>query len=238
MIRLFALGALLALAACQDPPETANAAAARADAPRVIAGERTRPAPPLTRRVVKVRLVTEMGDIVLALDGRRAPVTASNFLRYVDSGRLDNTVFYRAARTRGAPERGFIQGGIDRAYRRMFSPIVHEPTNQTGILHEAGTISMAKTSVGPAIGEFFIISDRMPYLDARDDHDGYAAFGRVIEGMDTVRRILASPVIPNAGRGGLRNQMIADPVRVIRAERVDTPPAEPRHAGAAPRQAP
>lgn len=197
--------------------------------PKVEAGYRSRPAPPLTRRVVRIRLVTEYGDMVLALDGRRAPVTTSNFLRYIDSGRLDNTTFYRAARTRGAPERGFIQGGIDRTYRRMFPPIPeHESTSRTGLTHQAGTISMAKTSIGPAIGEFFIVSADMPYLDARADHDGYAAFGRVVEGMDVVRRILASPT-SEFGRGSLRGQMIADPVRLIRAERIDSEPAEPRH---------
>jgi peptidyl-prolyl cis-trans isomerase A (cyclophilin A) len=171
--------------------------------------------------IVRVRLQTEAGPIVLALDAKRAPITTANFVRYVDEGRFDGTSFYRAAPTKGAPERGFIQGGIRRNYRRMFPPIEHEPTSKTGIEHEAGTISMAHTRPGLAMGEFFITTSKMPSMDARGNEPGFAAFGKVVEGMDVVRRVLASPTVPNAGRGAMRGQMIVEPVRIVSAERAE-----------------
>ena len=115
---------------------------------------------------MRVDLITDAGTIVLALDRRRAPVTTANFLAYVDQHRFDGTIFYRAARTRGAPQRGFIQGGIRHAYARMLPPIAHEPTSQTGLRHVDGTISMARTAPGSATGDFFIIVGPMPSMDA------------------------------------------------------------------------
>jgi peptidyl-prolyl cis-trans isomerase A (cyclophilin A) len=171
---------------------------------------------------VRVRLDTQAGPIVLALDTRRAPVTAGNFVRYVDEGRFDDTSFYRAAPTKGAPERGFIQGGIRRNYRLMLPPIPHEPTAKTGLRHEAGTISMARAEEGAgAMGDFFILTAAMPSMDAKGDRPGFAAFGRVVDGMATVREILAAPTVPNAGRGAMRGQMLAQPVRILTARRVD-----------------
>lgn len=171
---------------------------------------------------VRVRLETEAGTIVLALDARRAPITTANFVRYVDEGRFDGTTFYRASKTPGAAGRGFIQGGVRRDPRRSLPAIVHEPTSETGIRHREGTISMARSEMGAgAIGDFFITASAMPSLDARDGSPGYAAFGRVVEGMDVVRRILASPTIENAGRGAMRGQMLADPVTIVAARRAE-----------------
>jgi peptidyl-prolyl cis-trans isomerase A (cyclophilin A) len=171
---------------------------------------------------VRVRIETEVGPISLALDGKRAPITTANFLAYVDGGRFDGTVFYRAAPTKGAPDRGFIQGGIRRNYRLMLPPIAHEPTGKTGIKHEAGTISMARSETGAgAMGDFFILTAAMPSMDAARDKPGYAAFGRVEEGMDVVRRILARPTVPDAGRGAMRGQMLAEPVRILSAKRAE-----------------
>ncbi|HEX8571792.1 MAG TPA: peptidylprolyl isomerase [Allosphingosinicella sp.] len=175
--------------------------------------------------IVRVRLETDMGAIVVALDAKRAPLTAANFVRYAEDGKFDGTTFYRAARTPGSPAgegaRGFIQGGIRRDYRRMHPPVAHEPTSETGLRHEAGTISMARTDPGNAMGEFFITANRMPAMDARGGEPGYAAFGRVVEGMDVVRRILAAPTAADAGRGAMRGQMLEAPVRIVRAVRVD-----------------
>lgn len=172
--------------------------------------------------VVRVRLETAAGPILLALDHKKAPITAANFVRYAEEGRFDGTNFYRAAPTKGAAKgRGFIQGGIRRNYRRMLPPIAHEPTSETGLRHEAGTISMARTAPGNAMGEFFITTEAMPSMDAAPGKPGYAAFGKVAEGMDTVRRILAAPTVPNAGRGAMRGQMIAEPVRIVSAKRVE-----------------
>ena len=216
-----ALG-LLALAGCSDSaPDRATTVAANV---QNKADGAPKAAEPLPDRV-RVRLTTSEGEIELALDARRAPVTAANFIAYVDRQRFDGTFFYRAARTRGAQGRGFIQGGIRRDYRRMLDPIRHEPTSETGLRHVDGTISMARTTPGSAMGDFFITVGAMPSLDAggrseAGDKGGYAAFGRVTGGMDVVRRILAEPTVPNAGRGAMRGQMIAEPVRIASVRRV------------------
>jgi peptidyl-prolyl cis-trans isomerase A (cyclophilin A) len=179
------------------------------------------PTPEPLPDAVRVRLETEAGPIVVALDAKRAPVTAANFVRYAEEGRFDGTTFYRAAPTKGAaPGRGFIQGGIRRDYKRMLPPIPHEPTSVTGLKHEAGTISMAKTDTG-AMGEFFITTAAMPSMDAKGEDEGYAAFGRVVEGLDVVRKILAAPTVANAGRGAMRGQMLEKPVRIVSARRID-----------------
>jgi peptidyl-prolyl cis-trans isomerase A (cyclophilin A) len=91
---------------------------------------------------VRVRLETDAGAIVVALDAKRAPVTAANFVQYADEGRFDGASFYRAAVTRNADGepikgRGFIQGGIRRNVRLMLAPIAHEPTSRTGLRHQA-----------------------------------------------------------------------------------------------------
>ncbi|MGQ0588583.1 MAG: peptidylprolyl isomerase [Sphingosinicella sp.] len=225
MIRPLARLVLLTLlaAGCGEGAPPIQQEAEREGTPlRVQAAERP-PPPPATqeRGLVRVRLETEAGGIVLLLDGRRAPVTVTNFLRYVDAGRFDDTNFYRAARTRGHEGRGFIQGGIHRNYRLMFHPIAHEPTNETGLSHVEGAISMARSAPGNAMGEFFITTAAITQMDAQDGRPGYAAFGRVIEGMDVVRTILASETVPNAGRGAMRNQMIDRPVRIISARRIE-----------------
>ena len=177
------------------------------------------PPAPMTD-VVRVRLDTAEGPIVLALDARRAPVTTANFLAYVDRHRFDGTSFYRAAPTPGAGNSGFIQGGIHRNYRRMLAPIAHEPTSKTGLRHSAGAISMARAEPGTAAGEFFITASAIPAMDAGAGDPGYAAFGRVTDGMDVVRKIMAAPTIPNAGRGPMKGQMIAAPVSIVSAKRV------------------
>ena len=217
MIRLLAaLACLSALAGCGDgAPVAANQAAAapKAEAPRA-------PAP--LGDVVRVRIDTEMGPIVVALDHKRAPLTSENFVRYAEEGRFDGTTFYRAAKTPRSEGRGFIQGGIRRDYRRMLPPIAHEPTSATGLRHREGTISMARAEEGAgAIGDFFITASAMPAMDAHGDSPGYAAFGQVVEGMDIVRRILAAPTLSNAGRGAMRGQWLASPVRIVRARPVE-----------------
>jgi peptidyl-prolyl cis-trans isomerase A (cyclophilin A) len=221
-IRLLALLAVaIALAGCGG--ETSPNASATANA----STNQAAPARP-PQDIERVSLVTDAGTITLALDRRHAPVTTANFLAYVDQHKFDGTNFYRAARTRGAPNHGFIQGGIRHVYTRMLPPIAHEPTSQTGLHHDDGTISMARTTPGSATGDFFIIVGPMRSMDAggrgeggASDNLGYAAFGRVVEGMDVVGRILAVPTVPNAGRGAMRGQMITAPVRIVRAARAD-----------------
>ena len=170
--------------------------------------------------VARVRLSTAQGDIVVELDGRRAPVTTANFLAYVDRQRFDGTTFYRASRTPGSQGRGFIQGGIRHAARRSLPPIAHESTAATGLRHVEGTISMARAAPTGAMGDFFITVGAMPSMDGRGE-EGFAAFGRVVEGMDVVRRILAMETVAGAGRGAMRGQMLAEPVAILQARRIE-----------------
>ena len=222
MIRPLSFCSLLFLlvASCGDGAQESRAVGNGSAAAGNVAEAR---APEPLPDIVRVRLETEAGAVVLALDARRAPITTANFVRYAEEGRFDGTSFYRAARTKGAPKgTGFIQGGIRRSYRRMLPPIVHEPTSLTGLRHEAGTISMARGEEGAgAMGNFFITVSPMRSMDAKGDESGYAAFGRVVEGMDVVRRILAAPTVANAGRGAMRGQMLTEPVRIISAKRVE-----------------
>lgn len=222
MIRLLAWSACacLILAGCNEAPPAAEPAGNGAAAPNVAKPKASEPLPD----VVRVRLETEAGPIVVALDHKSAPVTTANFVRYVDEGRFDGTSFYRSAVTKGTTDRGFIQGGIRRDYKRMLAPIAHEPTSKTGLRHEPGVISMAKGDTGAgAMGDFFITLSAQPAMDADGADEGFAVFGRVEQGMDVVRRIHAARTVPNAGRGAMRGQMLAEPVRIVSARRA--PPA-------------
>jgi peptidyl-prolyl cis-trans isomerase A (cyclophilin A) len=169
---------------------------------------------------VQVTLETSVGPIVVEVDPIRAPITAANFLRYVDAERLDGMEFYRAMRT--GPEAGLIQGGV-RDARRLFPPIPHEPTSQTGLSHVDGAISVPRFAPGTAQGDFTIMVGDQLYLDAGPgsggDGLGYAVFGRVVEGMDVVRRILESPTSPTEGEGVMRGQMLEPRIRIVTARR-------------------
>ena len=226
MIRpLLPLAALLALAACGESlPANSAASPGNEAAP---AANSAAPAP--VPASVKVRLETGQGNIVLQLDGRHAPITTANFLAYVDQHRFDGITFYRASRTPRTPGQGFIQGGIRRNPMLALPPIAHEPTSRTGLRHIDGAISMARLEPGSAMGDFVILSGAEPSMDAghrrpssgNNDTQGYAVFGRVVEGMDVVRRILAAPTVENAGSGAMRGQMLTQPVRIVRAVRAE-----------------
>jgi peptidyl-prolyl cis-trans isomerase A (cyclophilin A) len=169
---------------------------------------------------VRVRLVTSAGAIVIRLDTRHAPKTSANFLAYVDDGRLDGTVFYRAARRASFPKFGFVQGGIQTDTRRMLKAVPLEQTDRTGLKHLDGTVSMAHgANFDGATGNFSIMVGANPFLDARPGNRGYAAFAQVLSGMDVVKRILAMPT--GGGTGPMRGQMLLKPVRIIKAERLD-----------------
>ena len=173
---------------------------------------------------VQVLLKTSAGDIKLALETRRAPISAGNFLRYVDAKRLDGAEFYRAMQT--APGKGLVQGGV-RDGNKLFPPVGHEPTSQTGLSHVDGAISVPRFAVGTARGDFTIMVGDQPYLDAgpgsAGDGLGYAVFGRVVEGMDVVRSILAAPTSPTEGEGVMRGQMLAPRIKIITARRMPAP---------------
>ena len=172
---------------------------------------------------VKVAMKTSEGTIVIAVDTRHAPITAGNFLAYVDRKSFDGKSFYRAARATGNVRRGLIQGGVRRDIRRSLPPIVHEPTSKTGLRHVDGTVSMARGEVGSAMGDFFILVGPAPAMDARpgggDAAAGYAAFGKVVSGMAVVKKILAEKTWPG-GSGSMKGQLIKEPVKIIEAKRI------------------
>lgn len=172
---------------------------------------------------VRVELATSMGSIIVAVDTKRAPRTSANFLSYVDDGRLNGTSFYRAARRKAEPKLGYIQGGIRTNLRRALPPIPLEPTSMTGIRHLDATLSMARQDrPDSATGNFFLTVGATPHMDASGAYQGYAAFGRVVAGMDVVKRILALP--SGGGEGVMKGQMILKPVTLIRAKRLDGAP--------------
>jgi len=174
-------------------------------------------APP---RPVRVEIRTEIGSIVVAVDTRHAPVTAANFLAYVDQKRFDGLAFYRAARADGRPKEGFVQGGTNNMMTRVLKPIRHEPTSVTGLRHVDGTISMARDDPGTATGDFFIVVGDGHYLDATRKDPGYAAFGHVLSGMPLVRQMLAARTYPGGWSKETEGQQMVKPVRIISARRL------------------
>lgn len=171
-------------------------------------------------KLVRIRMTTAKGDIVLDLDAGRAPLTTANFLRYVDSKKLDASVFYRAMKSPNG--NGLIQGGDS---RRALPPVAHEPTSQTGLSHTDGTISLVRgAAAGSGKGDFFICVGDMTFLDAgqggTDDNLGFAAFGKVVEGMDVVRAILNAPVSATEGGGAMQGQMLEPKVPIVKTRRV------------------
>ncbi|MFL9842708.1 peptidylprolyl isomerase [Sphingomonas sp. ST-64] len=180
------------------------------------------PAPTPKPATQKVAIDTSMGRIVLELETERAPITARNFLRYADQKRLDGTYFYRTVKV--ADKFGFVQFGVGNQPKRVLPPIKHEPTTQTGVKHVNGAISVARLAPGTARGEFTISVGDQPSLDADPskpgDNLGYAAFGRVVEGMEVVWKILDAPTSPTAGEGVMKGQMLEPKVRVLKVTRL------------------
>jgi peptidyl-prolyl cis-trans isomerase A (cyclophilin A) len=181
------------------------------------------PAPEKVWKTEQVRLETAAGPIVIALEVERAPITAANFLKYVDQKKFDGATFYRALSFPGRPDLGLVQGGAKSDPKRLLPPIAHEPTTKTGLSHTEGAVSMARGAVGSAQGDFFIILGNLNSLDANPaapgDNQGFAVFGRVVEGMDVVKTILAAPVSATEGVGAMKGQMIAQPIPIKSARR-------------------
>ena len=155
----------------------------------------------------RITINTEFGEITLELFPERAPITVDNFLRYVDEDRFTDAVFYRTVRADNQPNNKIkievIQGGLKADdHPQVLALIPHETTAQTGILHTDGTISMARNEPGTASSEFFICIGDQPALDfggmRNPDGQGFATFGRVISGMDVVRKIQSQPAIEQA----------------------------------------
>lgn len=183
--------------------------------------------PALAQNSVEIIMSTSHGEIRIALDTQKAPVTSANFLRYVDGGHYDGATFYRTVRLdndNGSPKIEVVQGGI-RDAESPFEPIAHEDTEETGILHTDGVISMARGGIGTASSEFFICIGDQPGLDKGQprnaDRQGFAAFGKVVAGMDVVRAIHRSPSNAAGYSAYVEGQIIEEPVVIESARRVE-----------------
>ncbi len=150
----------------------------------------------------RVLIRTETGDIIVELYPEKAPVTVTNFLSYVEENRYIGACFYRVVRMDNQLNDSIkievIQGGLfEDNHPAMLAPIPHETTLETGILHKNGVISMARWQPGTATSEFFICVGDQPELDyggsRNHDGQGFAAFGKVIKGMDIVKKIHSLP---------------------------------------------
>jgi len=176
---------------------------------------------PATPARPRVTLETGAGTIVVELEPERAPVTTANFLRYVDERLFGGATFYRVVREDNQPDNpvkiGVIQGGLgfDDGPRPL-PEIEHETTAKSGLRHLDGTLSMARATPGTASSEIFICVGDQPELDfggrRNPDGQGFAAFGRVVEGMDVVRAIQRLPA---------DGQMLREPVPITRVARVE-----------------
>ena len=146
----------------------------------------------------KVLMKTGLGNITLELYPKKAPITVANFLKYIEENRLNGATFYRTVTPNNQPDNDIrievIQGGLyEDDHPNTLPPIAHETTTVSGILHKDGVISMARNEPGTATSEFFICVGDQSSLDysgqRNPDGQGFAAFGKVIDGMDVVRQI-------------------------------------------------
>ena len=160
------------------------------------------PQPPRAEGSPRVLIRTERGDIEVEVDTARAPATAANFLRYVDGGFYEGGRFHRTVRLSNQPGQSVkievIQGGVNPSRESGgFPPIALERTTVTGLRHKDGVVSMARDGPDTATSDFFICIGDQPSLDQggrrNPDGQGFAAFGRVVKGMEVVRAIQASP---------------------------------------------
>ncbi len=163
---------------------------------------------------------TALGEIELALDPVHAPATTANFLRYVAAGLYDGGRFHRTVKPDNQPDKKIkievIQAGIDPARSKLDGiPIALERTRDTGLKHLDGTISMARDGPDTATSDFFICLGDQPELDfggkRNPDGQGFAAFGRVVRGLEVVRAIQQSPV---------EGQALKPAVKILRARQL------------------
>jgi peptidyl-prolyl cis-trans isomerase A (cyclophilin A) len=168
---------------------------------------------------VHVLLHTETGDIEIEVDTIRAPITATNFLRYVDRGFYDGAEFYRTVTMENQPDNQVkievIQGGNEARENEDLPPIALERTSHTGLKHVDGAISMARDGPDSATSEFFICVGDQPGLDhggkRNPDGQGFAAFGHVVKGMDIVWKIHQSPA---------QGQKLTPAIKILSVKRI------------------
>jgi peptidyl-prolyl cis-trans isomerase A (cyclophilin A) len=166
-----------------------------------------------------VSIRTSMGDVVVLVDLARAPASARNFLRYVDAGRYRGGSFHRTVTTRpdnqprNAVKIDVVQAGA--APGADFPPIALERTRDTGLSHVDGAVSMARDGPDSATSDFFVCVGPQPELDhggrRNPDGQGFAVFGRVVSGMDVIRRIHLAPA---------EGQSLRPPVPILEAVRL------------------
>ena len=171
--------------------------------------------------MVRVLVQTELGDIVLEVDTTHAPSTAANFLRYLDAGHYNGGIFHRTVKMDNQPDSPVkievIQAGVtpDRS-KEGFAPIPLERTSVTGLRHTDGVISMARGQPDSATSGWFVCINDQPSLDfggtRNPDGQGFAAFGRVVSGMDVVRKIQRAP--------NTDAQRLTPPIKITKAGRV------------------
>jgi peptidyl-prolyl cis-trans isomerase A (cyclophilin A) len=168
----------------------------------------------LAQNNITCLIKTELGNITVELYPAKAPVTVANFLKYVDAHLYDSSSFFRAVTLNNQPKDSVkievIQGGdVDSV--KAFAAIPLETTKQTGLSHKNGTISMARGNPATATSSFFICINDQPELDhagkRNKDGQGFAAFGKVIKGMDVVKQI--QRLYPNQG------QYFKPPVKIL-----------------------
>ncbi|PVX51821.1 peptidyl-prolyl cis-trans isomerase A (cyclophilin A) [Balneicella halophila] len=148
--------------------------------------------------VVNIEIETDLGIIKAELYPDKAPIASQNFIRYIKNNKFEEAHFYRVVRKNNQPNNDVkievIQGGLGFDVEEAPYPAIkHETTQETGILHVNGAISMARNEPGTASSEFFICIGDQPELDfggkRNPDGQGFTAFGKVIEGMNVVREI-------------------------------------------------
>jgi len=174
---------------------------------------------------VNVLMTTSLGEIEMEIDMDAAPITATNFMRLVDGGHMDGGSFYRAVspeNDNGSPVISVIQGGLGDA-EGPFPPIAHETTADTGLLHLDGAVSMAHAGVGTASTELFICIGDQPALDfgatRNPDGQGFAVFGRVVNGLDVVKAIHAQPAETPTESAYMAGQILEESVAIISIRR-------------------
>jgi peptidyl-prolyl cis-trans isomerase A (cyclophilin A) len=184
------------------------------------AGARGGPRAAANDRWVRVVLRTAVGRIDLAIDIERAPLSGADFLRYIDQRLYADGAFYRVVRPDNDPSPvpiAVVQGGVINPAKAL-PPVAHEPTSRTGILHKDGVVSLARNEVGTgSAAAFFICVGDQPELDfggrRQPDGQGFAAFGRVLSGMQVVRRIWQMHVAKADAERAMSGQMLREPVR-------------------------
>lgn len=178
-----------------------------------------------------VALVTDLGTITVRLEDKRAPISTKNFLRYVDSKRMDGFSFYRTTKSWG-PASQLIQAGNRGDARKNYPQIAHEPTNVTGLSNCKGALVMARLSPGDATTDFFLLLSDIPGFDAdpsqSGDNAGFAVFGELVGGADIAEKIFNAPISPTKGEGVMVGQILDPMVMIKSARRVASPADAPK----------